>query len=94
MGNNPGEFVRPHGITFGSSDNMYVTDMRNSSVQVLDKEFKLLTQWGSYDNWSGQFSLTFPATDLYENEGLVFVVDKLSNNVQAFDKHGKFLSKF
>jgi DNA-binding beta-propeller fold protein YncE len=73
---------------------MYITDMRNSRVQVLDKDFELVTQWGSYGNGSGQFSLTFPGIDVDENTGLVFVVDKLSTNVQVFDQNGKFISKF
>jgi DNA-binding beta-propeller fold protein YncE len=73
---------------------MYVTDMRNSRVQVFDRDFNLLTQWGSYGNGPSQFSLTFPGIDYYEKEDLVFVVDKLSTNIQVFDKNGKFLFKF
>lgn len=73
---------------------MYITDMRNSRVQVLDKEFNLVTQWGSYGNGSGKFSLTFPGIDIDEKSGLVFVVDKIATNVQIFDKTGKFISKF
>jgi NHL repeat len=56
---------------------MSITDMRNSRVQVLDKDFPLVTQWGSYGNGSGKFSLTFPGIDIYEKAGLVFVIDKI-----------------
>ncbi|MFB5601111.1 MAG: NHL repeat-containing protein [Nitrososphaeraceae archaeon] len=93
-GNEAGQFVRPHGIVFYSSDNMYITDMRNSRIQVFDKEFNLITQSGSYGNSSDQFLFTFSGIDLYENQDLGFVVDKLSTNFQVFDKNGNFLSKF
>lgn len=63
-------------------------------VQVLDQDFNLVTQWGSYGNGSGQFSLTFPGIDIDEKAGLVFVVDKLSTNVKIFDQTGKFISQF
>lgn len=93
-GSEAGQFYRPHGIVFDANNNMYITDMRNSRVQVLDKEFNLVTQWGSYGNGSGKFSLTFPGIDIDEKAGLVFVVDKIATNVQIFDKTGKFISKF
>jgi hypothetical protein len=67
---------------------MYITDMRNSRVQVLDKEFNLVTQWGSYGNGSGKFSLTFPGIDIDEKARLVLVVDKIATIVQIFDKTG------
>lgn len=73
---------------------MFVTDMKNSRVQVFDENFNYIRQWGSFGNMSGQFSGTIPGIDYYEKEGLVFVVDKTSTNVQVFDQHGKFISKF
>jgi tripartite motif-containing protein 71 len=72
---------------------MYVTDMKNSRVQVFDKDFNFKRQWGSFGNASGQFSGTAPGIDLYEKEDLVFVVDKTSTNFQVFDENGKFISK-
>jgi DNA-binding beta-propeller fold protein YncE len=54
-GSEAGQFYRPHGIVFDANNNMYITDMRNSKVQVLDKEFNSVTQWGSYGNGSGKF---------------------------------------
>ena len=68
--------------------------MRNSRVQVLDKDFQLVNQWGAYGNRSGQFSLTFPGIDIDENAGLVVVVDKLFNKCSSFDQKGKFVSTF
>ncbi|MGH9981494.1 MAG: 6-bladed beta-propeller [Nitrososphaeraceae archaeon] len=67
--------------------------MKNSRVQVFDKDFNFKRQWGSLGNASGQFSGTVPGIDLYEKEDLVFVVDKTSTNFQVFDKNGKFISK-
>jgi DNA-binding beta-propeller fold protein YncE len=93
-GSEAGQFYRPHGIIFDADNNMSITDMRNSRVQVLDKDFPLVTQWGSYGNGSGKFSLTFPGIDIYEKAGLVFVIDKIATNVQIFDQSGKFISKF
>ena len=68
--------------------------MKNSRVQVFDKDFNFKRQWGSFGNASGQFSGTAPGIDYYEKEDLVFVVDKTSTNFQAFDTDGKFISKF
>jgi DNA-binding beta-propeller fold protein YncE len=73
---------------------MYVTDMKNSRVQVFDKDFNFIRQWGSFGNETGQFSGTIPGIDLYEKEDLVFVADKTSANFQVFDENGKFISKF
>jgi tripartite motif-containing protein 71 len=73
---------------------MYVTDMKNSRVQVFDKDFNFKRQWGSFGNGSGQFSGTIPGIDYYEKEDLVFVADKRSTNFQVFDENGKFISKF
>jgi len=72
---------------------MYVTDMKNSRVQVFDKDFNFKRQWGSFGNASGQFSGTAPGIDYYEKQDLVFVVDKTSTNFQVFDENGKFISK-
>ena len=68
--------------------------MKNSRVQVLDKDFNFIRQWGSFENGSGQFSGTIPGIDCYEKEDLVFVADKRSTNFQVFDENGKFISKF
>ena len=73
---------------------MYLTDMKNSRVQVFDENFNFIRQWGSFGNGSGQFSGTAPGIDYYEKQNLVFVVDKTSTNIQIFDKDGKFISKF
>ena len=39
---------------------MYVTDMKNSRVQVFDKDFNFKRQWGSFGNGSGQFFSAYP----------------------------------
>ena len=49
----------------------YVTDMKNSRIQVFDKDFNFKHQWGSFGNGTGQFSGTIPGIDLYEKENLV-----------------------
>ena len=36
-GSTKGKFLEPHGIVFDSNNTMYITDMKNSRVQVFER---------------------------------------------------------
>lgn len=47
MGNGPGEFIVPHGITVDATGKVYVADRQNDRVQVFTAAGEFLTQWKS-----------------------------------------------
>jgi DNA-binding beta-propeller fold protein YncE len=86
---------RPWGIDVGHDDSIFVIDggdmvaenpMRNRAVK-LDLDGKIITKWGSYGNYDGQFAW---AHDIAVGlDGAVYVVDvKDGKRVQKFTARG------
>ena len=89
----PGEFNSPHGIAIDSDNNIYLTDMKNSRIQVFNSSDKFIREWGSFGNSTGQFSLTAPGIAVDNDGNRIYVLDKVRALVQVFDSHGKYLGE-
>jgi hypothetical protein len=91
-GSGPGEFGFPLGLASGPSGDVYVVDMLNARVQVLDERGQWLRDVGGPGSGSGRFGR--PRAIAVGPDGTVFVVDATSQRVHAFDDRGRPLLSF
>ena len=81
----------PYGITFNSTNNkVYITDMYNHCVQVLNSDLTFFSSFGSHGNGKGQF--TCPQGITCDGAGNVYVTE--NHRVQVFTAEGRFLRTF
>ncbi len=97
-GNAPGEFNfwagdtgEQGGVDIGPDDLIYVADAYNNRVQVFDRDYQFLREWGSAGTGEGQFNL--PTGILVANDQ-VYVSEVGNNRVQIFTLDGEFVSQF
>jgi outer membrane autotransporter protein len=83
LGNGPGQFNKPFGISLApSSGNVYVADTNNNRVQIFTPAGNFLNTFGDFGNQPNQFS---PIEVLVQNTtGKIYVVDFGHRNVQVF----------
>ena len=67
------------------SDLVYITDNDNQRIQVLDKNGNFISKWGSTSNFERPTGIAYD--DLHE---LVYVNDKVRNNIQVFSAPSSF----
>jgi sugar lactone lactonase YvrE len=95
IGSAPGQFI---GAALGGGGlraidehgNMYVADVVNNRVQVLDRNGSFLRAWGTPGTGNGQFFM--PVGVILDRQGRVYVTDN-NNRLQIFNKMGKFLGE-
>jgi peptidylamidoglycolate lyase len=84
------EWGRPYAIAFDAKGKAYIADGGDqpteppdrAGVVVLDRDVKLLTRFGRFGNYDGQFRI---AHDIAVGpDGAVYVVDALGQRVQKF----------
>lgn len=90
-GRGRGEFGFPLGIAY-SAEAVYVVDMLNDRVQVLDADGEWLRDLGGPGDRVGRFGR--PRAVAVGPDGVVFVVDAASQRVHAFDERGRSLLAF
>ena len=97
-GDAPGEFSfeasdagQQGGVDFGPDDLIFVADAYNNRVQVFDRDYQFLREWGSAGTGEGQFNL--PTGILVANDQ-VYVSEAGNNRVQIFTLDGEFVSQF
>lgn len=91
-GKEPGQFVRPQGITIDADDRVWVADACNHRVQVFEvkgEEAKLVKVWGEHGSEPGQ--LSYPYGIVLDGNGHVYLVEFGNHRVQKFDLEGKSL---
>lgn len=85
LGDGPGEFLKPNGISVTSDLVAYVVDSKANLVRVYDAQGVLLNEFGGTE-------LDFPA-DIAVNElaGEVYVADYQNRRIAVFDLEGSWL---
>jgi len=91
-GQNPGQFIRPLGITLDEQGNLYVTDVLKCQMQKFDRSGKLMTSFGIISANAGGF--VRPKHIAVDKDGQIYVVDAAFQNVQIFDQIGRPLTFF
>ena len=89
-GSGNGEFNHPKGITIGNDGNLFVADLYNKRVQVLDKNGSFLKKFGSSGTAPGQFyNYTYDVESL--SDGTLVVRDY--KGFHWFDLNGTFIKR-
>lgn len=91
-GSNPGQFIRPLGVTVDSKGNVYVADVIKCQLYKFDPQGKLISSFGGISNSVG--GLVRPKHIAVDREGIIFVVDASFQNVQLFNSQGQVLTSF
>jgi tripartite motif-containing protein 71 len=66
-------------------------------IQRFDNEGNLVNQWGTSGSGEGQFvsaGQSGPEDITVDQEGNIYVADRLNNRIQKFDSEGNFLAAF
>ena len=93
MGNRPLQFDAPSSIAINKkTGQVYVTELFNSRVQVLNADLTFSHMFGSRGSGQGQFQCPFGVA--IDSQGLVYVADTDNNRIQQFTPEGKHLSSF
>ena len=90
-GSQPGEFNSLRSIRV-INDNLFVCDMDNHRIQLLDRNFKFIHSFGQMGNGNGQFK--GPQSVVQDKLGKLYVTDYSNHRVQVFSCEGQFLSTF
>ncbi|ODA41992.1 hypothetical protein DSBG_1262 [Desulfosporosinus sp. BG] len=86
-----GEIIRPTAVQVGMDNLIYVADVGNQVVIVMDASGKILRYFGGSGTTDGKFQ--YPnALDVGKN-GKVYVSDSNNGRIQIFDQKGQFLYK-
>jgi DNA-binding beta-propeller fold protein YncE len=89
------QFKDPTGLATDAAGNVYVADMKASTVIKFTSDGKFITKWGTPGNNGSQFH--FPTAVATDPLGKVYVTDFsiLSNGtIQKFTSDGKFITKW
>ena len=86
-----GETIRPTAVEIGVDNLIYVADVGNQVVLVLDTTGKILHYFGGPGTTDGK--LQYPNAVFVGKEGKVYVSDTNNGRIQIFDQKGQFLYK-
>ena len=87
------QFSDPTGIAFNAIKNMmYVTDVDNHHIQVLNSDLTFSSTFGKRGSGKGQFDCPHGIT--CDSTGKVYVADHSNHRIQVFTAEGKFLHMF
>jgi len=94
LGTGHGQFNHPASIeTDQNGQRIYVADLDNNRIQVLDGDGNFITQWGTFGNGEGQFN--GPGSIAVDDDHkIVFVADIQNNRIQKFDTEGNFITQW
>ena len=90
-GSQPGEFQWPRSIRV-INDNLFVCDINNYRIQVLDRNLKFIHSFGQKGTGNGHFNS--PQNVIHDKAGKLYVTDYNNHRVQVFSCEGQFLSTF
>ena len=92
-GDGPLQFQYPYDIAWNSYNNkLYVTDLLNDRVQVLNSDFTFSSTFGKQGKGKGEF--IGPCGVLCDKSGQVYVVNNGHHRIQVFTAEGKFVRMF
>lgn len=86
-----GEIIRPTAVQVGADSLIYVSDVGNQVVLVMDSSGKILRYFGGSGTTDGKFQ--YPNALYVGKDGKVYVSDSNNGRIQIFDQLGKFLYK-
>ena len=93
FGSNELEFNNPLGIAINRSTNkIYVSDLENHRIQILNPDLTFLSCFGSYGSGNGQFIK--PRDIALDSIGNVYVVDSSNHRIQVLTEKGEYLRSF
>ena len=84
----------PYGVAVNSQGHIYVSDMGNDRVLILDENGALIGKWDKKGSLEGEFnSMGFGGLAI-DSDDNVFVVDNGNYRIQKFDKDGNFIAQW
>ena len=86
-----GAGTRFYGVACGK-DMICVSDYKDDTVHILDKNLNFIKSFGSTGNNTGEFR--GPKGLGLDKDANIYVIDSGNHRVQKFDKDGKFILKF
>jgi len=86
-----GEIIRPTAVQVGVDNLIYVSDVANQVVLVMDTSGKILRYFGGSGTMDGKFQ--YPNALYAGKNGKVYVSDSNNGRIQIFDQQGQFLYK-
>ncbi len=86
IGDFDGGWFRPKGIALDSEDHLYMVEGAWGTVEVFDREGRLLYSFGRRGTRPGEFQL--PAGLFIDRNDRVYVVDSYNRRVQVFQYQG------
>ena len=89
IGSAPGKFYFPMGLATGAEGQLFVSDMLNSRVQVLDAEHQPLLTMGRPGNRYGDMGK--PRNLDIGPDGTLFIADSVFAHVHLFNEQGQLL---
>ena len=91
-GGEPGQFVRPLGISVDGQGNVYVMDVMKCQLQKFDPDGKFVSNFGTITARAG--GSVRPKHIDVDRDGTIYAVDAAFQNVQLFDQSGQVLTFF
>ena len=92
-GSGPLQFNEVQDIAINTSNNkVYVVDMKNNRIQVLNSDFTFSNTFGTFGRNKGEFD--YPWGIACDTTGNVYVADCGNHRIQVFTSTGKFLRMF
>ena len=94
LGTGHGQFDHPASIeTDQNGQRIYVADLDNNRIQVLDGDGNFITEWGTFGNGDGEFNSP-GSIAVDDDHKIVFVADIKNNRIQKFDTEGNFITQW
>jgi DNA-binding beta-propeller fold protein YncE len=89
--------IGPAGLAVDAQGNIYVVNHRthDHQIQKFDSNGKLLAEWGSNGSGDGQIGAggqSGPEDLAVDQQGNVYVADRVNNRIVKFDTNGNFLA--
>jgi sugar lactone lactonase YvrE len=92
VGDEPGQFRLPIGVSVDQAGNVFVTDMMRCNVQKFTADGGFIASVGQMGDHAGGFAR--PKHLAVDSEGIVYVVDSSFQNVQMFNADFELLMHF
>lgn len=90
-GGQQGEIIRPTAVQVGADNFIYVADVGNQVILVMDSSGRILRYFGGPGTTDGK--LQYPNALYIGKDGKVYVSDTNNARIQVFDQKGQFLNK-
>jgi sugar lactone lactonase YvrE len=83
-----GDFDKPYDFRFGHDGNIYIADMGNNQIVVLDDALNLINIIDSFEKDGQTHTFNAPEGVFAEYDGTVYIADTQNNRIVVLDKNG------